>query len=166
MNHSKIVKYIKSHFKNILDENIKFHEQIIKNSLMKLIVNTLKKQYTLENAILHEHYLINSIEEFNRQVSSESREYSKEIDQIIPYKLSRDNNYLNSKIIITDDMRILPIRIEKATSDDSDDDANQHTIENTNKINIISIEMNNYCGYILYETTDNIYKSTFNTYYK
>ena len=33
MNHTKIIKYIKSQFKNILDENIKFHKQIIKIAL-------------------------------------------------------------------------------------------------------------------------------------
>ena len=158
MNHTKIIKYIKSQFKNILDENIKFHKQIIKNSLMKPIVNTLKKQNTLENPILHGQYIINSIEEFNTQVSSESREYSKEVNQTIPYKLSLDNTYFNSEINIIDDIRIIPIRIEKVSIDgDHDrDDGNQLTIDNTNKINIISIEMNNYCGYILYETTDNI----------
>ena len=158
MNHTKIIKYIKSQFKNILDENIRFHKQIIKNSLMKSIVNTLKKQYTLENPILHGQYIINSIEEFNTQVSSESTEYSKEVNQTIPYKLSLDNTFFNSEINIIDYIRIIPIRIEKVPIDgdhDSDDD-NQLTIDNTNKINIISIEMNNYCGYILYETTDNI----------
>ena len=35
MNHTKIIKYIKSDFKNILDENIKFHEQIIENNYIK-----------------------------------------------------------------------------------------------------------------------------------
>ena len=128
---------------------------MIKNNLMKPIANTPKKQYTLEISILHEYYIINNTEEFNRQVSSESREYAKETDQIIPYKLSLDNNYFNSKINITDDMKIIPIRIEKVTSGDFDEDHNP-TIDNTNKINIISIEMNNYCGYILYETSDNI----------
>ena len=158
MNHTKIIKYIKSQFENILDENIKFHKQIIKNSLMKPIVNTLKKQNTLENPILHGQYIINSIEEFNTQVSSESREYSKEVNQTIPYKLSLDNTYFNSEINIIDDIRIIPIRIEKVSidGDHDSDDGNQLTIDNTNKINIISIEMNNYCGYILYETTDNI----------
>ena len=158
MNHTKIIKYIKSQFENILDENIKFHKQIIKNSLMKPIVNTLKKQNTLENPILHGQYIFNSIEEFNTQVSSESREYSKEVNQTIPYKLSLDNTYFNSEINIIDDIRIIPIRIEKVSidGDHDSDDGNQLTIDNTNKINIISIEMNNYCGYILYETTDNI----------
>ena len=158
MNHTKIIKYTKSQFKNILDENIKFHKQIIKNSLMKPIVNTLKKQNTLENPILHGQYIINSIDEFNTQVSSESREYSKEVNQTIPYKLSLDNTYFNSEINIIDDIRIIPIRIEKVSidGDHDSDDGNQLTIDNTNKINIISIEMNNYCGYILYETTDNI----------
>ena len=158
MNHEKIIKYIKSHFKNILNEKIKYHEQTIKNSLMKPIVNTLKKQYTLKNPILYEYCVINSIGDFNRQVSSESSEYAKETDQIIVYKLSVDNNYFNSKIIITDDVRIIPIRIEKVASDHDDDcdDDGQLTIDNNNKIKIISIEMNNYYGYLLYETLGNI----------
>ena len=130
----------------------------LKNSLMKPIVNTLKKQYTLKNPILYEYCVINSIGDFNRQVSSESSEYAKETDQIIVYKLSVDNNYFNSKIIITDDVRIIPIRIEKVASDHDDDcdDDGQLTIDNNNKIKIISIEMNNYCGYLLYETLGNI----------
>ena len=63
---------------------------------MKLILNTLKKKYTLENLILHEYLIINSTEKFNRQVSSESSEFKKETDQIISQKLSVDNNYFNS----------------------------------------------------------------------
>ena len=104
MNHTK---YIKSHFKNILDKNINYHEQSIKNSLMKPIEKTLTKQYTLKNPILHEYFIINSIEDFNRQASSESGEYIKETDQIIPYKFSVDNNYFHSKINISDDIRII-----------------------------------------------------------
>ena len=158
MNHTKIIKYIKSHFKNILDENIKFHEQIIKNNYIKHIVNIQKKQYTLKNPIIHERYIINSIEDLNRQISSESREYAQETHQIIPYKLSLDNNF-DSKIDFVDNVRTIPIRIEKVTTDnnvDSDDNDDQHTIDNSNKMNIISIEINNYCRYILYETIDNI----------
>ena len=41
-------------------------------------------------------------------------------------------------------------------SDNNDASDKQLTIDTTNKINIISIEMNNYFGYILYETLDNI----------
>ena len=59
------------------------------------------------------------------------------------------DNYFNSKINISDDIRIITIRIKTVTIDDGD-------IDNSNKISIISIEMNNYCGYILYETIDNI----------
>ena len=59
------------------------------------------------------------------------------------------DNYFNSKINISDVIRIITIRIKRVTIDDGD-------IDNSNKISIISIEMNNYCGYILYETIDNI----------
>ena len=60
-----------------------------------------------------------------------------------------DNNYFNNKINIWDYIRIITTRIKKVTIDIDD-------IDNSNKISIISIEMNNYCGYILYETIDNI----------
>ena len=59
------------------------------------------------------------------------------------------DNYFNSKINISDDIRIITIRIKRVTIDDGD-------IDNSNKISIISIEMNNYYGYMLYETIDNI----------
>ena len=59
-----------------------------------------------------------------------------------------DNNYFNSLINISDYIRIITIRIKKVTIDVDD-------IDNSNKISKIFIEMNNYCGYILYETIDN-----------
>ena len=59
-----------------------------------------------------------------------------------------DNNYFNSKINIWDYIRIITTRIKKVTIDVDD-------IDNSNKISKIFIEMNNYCGYILYETIDN-----------
>lgn len=33
MNHTKIIKYIKSQFKNMVDDKIKYHEQSIKTAL-------------------------------------------------------------------------------------------------------------------------------------
>ena len=42
MNHTKIVRYIKSKFKNVVNDKIKYHEGYICNSLNKLI----KDEYT------------------------------------------------------------------------------------------------------------------------
>ena len=77
INDTEIVKYIKSHFKNILDDKIKYHEQMIGNTLERPIKNNFMKQYTLKNPMLHEYCIINSIEEFNKQLSAENREYLK-----------------------------------------------------------------------------------------
>ena len=48
MNHTKITKYIKSQFKNMVEDKIKHHERYIRNSLNKLI----KNQYILKNPVL------------------------------------------------------------------------------------------------------------------
>ena len=65
MNHTKIIKYIKSQFKNMVEDKIKHHERYIRNSLNKLI----KNQYTLQNPVLREYCITDSIKEFNRQLS-------------------------------------------------------------------------------------------------
>ena len=57
MNQDNVIKRNKSHSKNILQSKVKPIEQTIRS-------NT-KKQYKLKNPILHEYYIINSIEEFN-----------------------------------------------------------------------------------------------------
>ena len=58
MNHNEIIKYIKTHFKNMVNEKIESIEHAIRTNL--------KKTYRLQNPILHEYCIINTIEEFNR----------------------------------------------------------------------------------------------------
>ena len=65
MNHNNVTKYIKSHFKNMLEDKIKSIEQSIRSNI--------KKQYKLKNPILHEYCIINSIEEFNRLLAAENK---------------------------------------------------------------------------------------------
>ena len=57
MNQHNVIKCNKSRSKNMLQNKVKSIEQTIRS-------NT-KKQYKLKNPILHEYYIINSIEEFN-----------------------------------------------------------------------------------------------------
>ena len=64
MNHDDIIKYVKSHFKNMLKDKLKSIEQYLR-------FNT-KKQYELKYPILHEYCIINSIEEFNKLLSAEN----------------------------------------------------------------------------------------------
>ena len=54
----------------MVNDKIKYHEQYICNSLNKLI----KNQYTLKNPVLHEYCIIDSLKEFNRQLSAENNE--------------------------------------------------------------------------------------------
>ena len=149
MNHEYVIKYIKSQFKNMLDDMIK--------SLEDLIRSNIKKQYKLKNPILHEYCIINSIEEFNKLLAAENKEYINEIGEIDEYILTLDNRYFNEKIYISNDIKIIPIRIEKninKVNEDNDSDKDSLMIDTEDKIKIISIEKNNRCGYILYETSD------------
>ena len=146
MNHNNVTKYIKSHFKNMLEDKIKSIEQSIRSNI--------KKQYKLKNPILHEHCIINSIEEFNRLLAAENKRYMNEIDKISEIDesvLTVDNDYFNENIDISDDIKIVPIRIEKIDKLIGEDDEYKKLPTTDAKIKIISFEKNCYCGYILYE---------------
>ena len=145
MNHTEIIKYIKSQFKNVIDDKIKYHERYIRSSPNKLI----KNQYTLKNPVLREYFIIDSLKKFNKQLPAENNECIKHLEESILYRLSIDSNYFNKNIDVCDNMNILPIRIKTINNDQNVNEDNSHI---TNKINIIDIKMNNYYGYILYET--------------
>ena len=144
MSHEYVIKYIKSQFKNMYDDKIK--------SLECPIRSNLKKQYKLKNPILHEYCIINSIDEFNRLLTAENKEFINEIGEIDEYMLKVDNKYFDEIIYISDDIKIIPIRIEKNINKKNEDDDDDK--DTSNKIKITSIEKGNHCGYILYETSD------------
>ena len=149
MSHEYVIKYIKSQFKNMHDDKIK--------SLERPIRSNLKKQYKLKSHILHEYCIINSIDEFNRLLTAENKEFINEIGEIDEYMLKVDNKYFDEIIYISDDIKIIPIRIEKninKVNEDDDSDKDSLIIDTSDEIKIISIEKNNHCGYILYETSD------------
>ena len=149
MSHEYVIKYIKSQFKNMHDDKIK--------SLECPIRSNLKKQYKLKNPILHEYCIINSIDEFNRLLTAENKEFINEIGEIDECMLKVDNKYFDEIIYISDDIKIIPIRIEKninKVNEDDDSDKDSLIIDTSDEIKIISIEKNNHCGYILYETSD------------
>ena len=144
MSHKYLIKYMRSQFKNMHDDKIK--------SLELPIRSNLKKQYKLKSPILHEYCIINSIDEFNRLLRAENKEFINEIGEIDEYMLTVDNKYFDEIIYISDDIKIIPIRIEKninKVNGDEDDDK-----DTSHKIKIISIEKGNHCGNILYETSD------------
>ena len=138
MNHGDVIKYIKSHFKNMLEDKVKSIEQALRSNI--------KKQCKLKNPILHEYCIINSIEESNRLLSAENKEYMNEIgdiDETDEYMLTVDNDYFNENIAIFNDMKMVPTRIEKTDNllrEDDDEYKKLPTIGT--KIKIISIEKN------------------------
>ena len=138
MNHGDVIKYIKSHFKNMLEDKVKSIEQALRSNI--------KKQCKLKNPILHEYWIINSIEEFNRLLSAENKEYMNEIgdiDETDEYMLTVDNDYFNENIAIFNDIKMVPTRIEKTDNllrEDDDEYKKLPTIGTKTKI--ISIEKN------------------------
>ena len=146
MNHNDVTKYIKSRFKNMLEDKIKSIEQSIRSNN--------KKQYKLKNPILHKYCIINSIEKFNRLLAAVKKEYLNEIDEIgetDQYILIVDNDFFKENIDISDDIKIVPIRMEKIDNLIGEDDEYKKLTTIDAKIKIISIEKNCYCRYILYE---------------
>ena len=134
MNHNDVTKYIKSRFKNMLEDKIKSIEQSIRSNN--------KKQYKLKNPILHKYCIINSIEKFNRLLAAVKKEYLNEIDEIgetDQYILIVDNDCFNENIDISDDIKIVPIRMEKIDNLIGEDDEYKKLTTIDAKIKIISI---------------------------
>ena len=141
MNHNDVTKYIKCHFKNMLEDQMKSIEQFIRSNI--------KKQYKLKNPMLHEYCVINSIEEFNRLLSAENKECINEIgetNEIDEYKRTVDNDYFNENIDISDDIKIVPIRKEKIDNLIGEDDEYKKLPAIDVKIKIRSIVKNCYWG--------------------
>ena len=140
MNHEEVIKYIKNNFQNMLDDKIKSFENSVRNNL--------KKPFKLKNPILHEYCIINTIEEFNRLLSTENSIFSTENDaDTDKHMLTVDNDFFNKHINISDD-KIIPIKIEKIITEKDEliIDYAEYT-----QVRILSFEKNNYFGYILYE---------------
>ena len=105
---------LKNHFKNMLEHKIQAIEQFIRS-------NT-EKQYKLENPMLHEYCITNSIEEFNKLLLAWNKEYINEVGEIAKYLLTVDNDYFNDAIHISDDIKIIPIRIEQVANKKNNED--------------------------------------------
>ena len=113
MNHNEIIKYIKTHFKKMVDDKIKSIEHAIRTNL--------KKTYRLKNPILHEYCIINTIEGFNRLLSIKYSVFFSEVDESIDkYMLTIDNDFFSMHIDNADD-EIIPIKIEKVYKESDKD---------------------------------------------
>ena len=79
-------------------------------------------------------------------MTAENKEFINEIGEIDEYILTVDNKYFDESIYISDDIKKIPIRIEKNINKVNGDDDNDK--DPSDKIKIISIEKGNHCGYI------------------
>ena len=67
MNSVQSIKYIDTHFNNILNNKVKaFEQSVIKNY-------NFEKAYELKTPVLRKHFLINAIEEFNNKLTLENK---------------------------------------------------------------------------------------------
>ena len=67
MNTDQSIKYINTHFNNIVNNKIKaFEQSAIKNYNFETI-------YELKNSVLCKHFIINAIEDLNNQLTLENK---------------------------------------------------------------------------------------------
>ena len=132
MNHSDIIKYMKS----ILFKTHNKSTQLMKHN----IADNLHNKYKLRNPTLHELCIVNSIEKVNKMLSYEFVDIMNNTED--NYKLTLDNNYFDITVLVDKNERILPIRLRRE---------NEMYDAVSRKVKILDINKNNYCGYILYE---------------
>ena len=132
MNHTDNIKYIKSMLFKTCNKSI----QLMKHN----IADNLHNKYKLRNPAIHELCLVNSIEKVNKILSYKFVDVMNNI--VDNYKSTLHNNYFDETLLIDKNERILPIRLRR--EDDMYDAVSC-------KINILDINKNNHCGYILYE---------------
>ena len=132
MNHTDNIKYIKSMLFKTCNKSI----QLMKHN----IADNLHNKYKLRNPAIHELCLVNSIVKVNKILSDKFVDVMNNI--VDNYKLTLHNNYFDETLLIDKNERILPIRLRR--EDDMYDAVSC-------KINILDINKNNHCGYILYE---------------
>ena len=132
MNHTDNIKYIKSMLFKTCNKSI----QLMKHN----IADNLHNKYKLRNPAIHELCLVNSIEKVNKILSDKFVDVMNNI--VDNYKSTLHNNYFDETLLIDKNERILPIGLRR--------EEEMYDAVSC-KINILDINKNNYCGYILYE---------------
>ena len=95
---NQIIKYINTHFKNIVHDKIKgFEQSVIKKY-------NFEKTYKLKNPVLHKHFIINAFEEINNKLLLENKELRVDFDEDTrDYFIRMDLNYLKKQGCTSDD---------------------------------------------------------------
>ena len=132
MNRTDNIKYIKT----ILFKTYNKSTQLMKHN----IADNSHNKHKLRNPVIHELCLLNSMEKVNKILSYEFADVMNNTED--NYKLTLDNNYFDETLFIDKNERIIPIRLRRE---------NEIYDAVSCKINILDINKNNYCGYILYK---------------
>ena len=145
MNQEEIIKYINTHFKNIIDDKIKpFEQSAIKNS-------NFEKTYKLKNLIIDKHFIINAIEEFNNKLTLENKEFRVDFDEDThEYFFEIDFNFFKKYGCKSNDEQINSFKMYQAKLE-----LNKLIKENYDyeKSRMISFVKDKYFGYPLFEIT-------------
>ena len=95
MNTNQTIKYINTHFNNIVNNKIKAFEQSVKKNY------NLEKTYELKNPVLHKHFIINAIEEFNNKLTLENKNIRVDFDEdTYKYFIRLDHDYFKKQVLI------------------------------------------------------------------
>ena len=92
MNTVQSIKYIDTHFNNILNNKVKaFEQSVIKNY-------NFEKTYELRNPVLRKHFLINAIEEFNNKLTLENKIFRVDFEEYTyKYLIRLDQDYFKKQ---------------------------------------------------------------------
>ena len=92
MNTVQSIKYIDTHFNNILNNKVKaFEQSVIKNY-------NFEKTYELKNPVLRKHFLINAIEEFNNKLTLENKIFRVDFEEYTyKYLIRLDQDYFKKQ---------------------------------------------------------------------
>ena len=106
MSSGQIPKYIDTHFKNNVDNNIKaFEQSVIKNY-------NFEKAYKLKSPMLWKHFIIKAIEEFNNILTAENKEVRVDFNEDTrKYFIRLDHDYFKKQGCISDKEEIFPLKL-------------------------------------------------------
>ena len=106
MSSGQTPKYIDTHFKNNVDNNIKaFEQSVIKNY-------NFEKAYKLKSPMLWKHFIIKAIEEFNNILTAENKEVRVDFNEDTrKYFIRLDHDYFKKQGCISDKEEIFPLKL-------------------------------------------------------
>ena len=144
MNTDQSIKYINTHFNNIVNNKFKaFEQSVVKNC-------NFEKTYEIKNPLLRKHFIINAIEDVNK-LTLENQTFRVDFDEdTYKYFIRLDQDYFKKRGCISNHEKV---RLNELCNEKYE--LNQIIKENTNdkKLKMILIVIAKYINYSVYEIT-------------